>query len=97
MILIAGTDEIDFETLQTLDLPYQRDDDLMMHDSLVLAVDVSNNGMMLGTRTLNGAVYVWKISDGKLLQKLERAHSGIMGALGGGNKGKLMHTHITLN
>ena len=97
VISIAGADEINFKMLQTLDLPYQCDNNLMMHDSLVLAVDVSNDETMLGTMTSNGAVCIWKISDGKLLQKLERAHGGIVGAFGGGDKGRLMHAHITLN
>ena len=59
----------------------------MMHDSSVLAVDVSNDGTLLGTTSSNGTVCIWKLSDGKMLRKLERAHGGIVG-LGGGDKGE---------
>jgi hypothetical protein len=80
--------QTDFETRCTSNLPYQRDDDVMIPDSSGLAVDVSNNGMMLDTTSLNGTVCIWKILDGKLLQKLDRAHGGTIGSLGGGNKGE---------
>ena len=77
-ITMRGED-VDYETLRTSDLPYQRNDDLMMHDSSVLAVDVSNDGTLLGTTSSNGTVCIWKLSDGKMLRKLERAHGGIVG------------------
>lgn len=73
---------IDFEKLRTSDLPYQKEDDLMLHDSSVLAMDVSRDGSLLGTASSDGTVCVWKISDGKLLRKLERTHGG-----SGGDKG----------
>ncbi len=41
---------------------------------------------MIGTTSSNGTVCVRKISDGKLLQKLERVHSRIVGSLGAGNE-----------
>ncbi len=71
--------DIDFERLRTSDLAYQRSDDLMMHEPLqsVLAMDVSHDGTLLGTTSLDGTVYIWKILDGKLLRKIERAHGGI--------------------
>jgi len=71
--------DIDFEKLRTSDLPYQRNDDLMMHDSSVLAMNVSHDGTLLGTTSSDGTVCVWKIADGKLLRKIERAHGGIGG------------------
>lgn len=74
---------INYENLRTSDLSYQRNDDLMMHDTAVLAMDVSNDGTLLGTTSSDGTVCVWKIMDGKLLRKLERAHGGS----GGGDKG----------
>ena len=77
-LLVLPTD-IDYEKIRTTDLPYQRSDDLMMHEPLqsVLAMDVSHDGTLLGTTSLDGTVYIWKISDGKLLRKIERAHGGI--------------------
>jgi len=61
------------------DLPYQKKDDLIMHDSLVLAMTVSHDGTLLGTTSSDGTVCMWKISDGKLLRKVERAHGGVGG------------------
>ena len=87
--IAGGADDVDFEALRTSDLPYQRDDDLMMHDSPVLALDVSNDGTLLGTSSSNGTVCVWKISDGKMLRKMERAHGGIVG-LGGVDRGEFV-------
>ncbi|EED92451.1 WD40-repeat protein [Thalassiosira pseudonana CCMP1335] len=78
-----GGTNINYENLRTSDLSYQRNDDLMMHDTAVLAMDVSNDGTLLGTTSSDGTVCVWKIMDGKLLRKLERAHGGS----GGGDKG----------
>ena len=77
-LLVLPTD-IDYEKIRTTDLPYQRSDDLMMHEPLqsVLAMDISHDGTLLGTTSLDGTVYIWKISDGKLLRKIERAHGGI--------------------
>jgi WD40 repeat-containing protein SMU1 len=71
---ISTQNEIDFEKLRTSDLPFQKSDDLMMHDAPVLAMDVSHDGNLLGTASSDGIVCVWKIMDGKLLRKLERAH-----------------------
>eukprot|EP00804_Cyclotella_cryptica_P030123 CCRYP_009533-RA/>CCRYP_009533-RA protein AED:0.40 eAED:0.40 QI:0/0.16/0/1/0.16/0/7/0/483 len=76
--------EVDYEKLRTSDLPYQRNDDLMMHDAPILAMDVSHDGALLGTASSDGTVCVWKIMDGKLLRKLERAHGG---SSVGGDKG----------
>jgi WD40 repeat-containing protein SMU1 len=80
---IVAANILNFDKLRTSDLPYQLNDQLMMHDSSVLAMDVSNDGTLLGTASSNGTVCVWKISDGKLLRKFERAHGG----LDGGDKG----------
>ena len=73
---------MDYEKLRTSDLPYQRNDDLMMHDSSILAMNVSHDGTLLGTASSDGTVCVWKIMDGKLLRKLERAHGGSDGGKG---------------
>lgn len=80
---IVAANIINFEKLRTSDMLYQLNDQLMMHDSSVLAMDVSNDGTLLGTTSSNGTVCVWKISDGKLLRKFERAHGG----LDGGDRG----------
>jgi hypothetical protein len=38
----------------------------------------------------NGTMRIWKILDGKLPQKLERAHSRIIGSLGGRDRGECL-------
>lgn len=76
--------DIDFEKLRTFDLVYQKSDDLMMHDAPVIAMDISHDGALLGTASSDGMVCVWKIMDGKLLRKMERAHGG---SEAGGNRG----------
>lgn len=68
--------DIDFEKLQTSDLLYQKNDELMMQDSSILAMDVSHDGTMLASASSYGDVCVWKIADGRLLRKLERTHGG---------------------
>lgn len=68
--------DIDFEKLRTSDLQYQKNDELMMQDSSILAMDVSHDGTMLASASSYGDVCVWKIADGRLLRKLERTHGG---------------------
>lgn len=72
--------DIDYEKLRTSDLQYQKNDELMMQDSSILAMDVSNDGTMLASASSHGTVCVWKIADGRLLRKLERTHGGSGGS-----------------
>ena len=68
--------DINYEKLRTSDLSYQKNDELMMQDSSILALAVSNDGTMLASASSQGDVCVWKIADGRLLRKLERTHGG---------------------
>ena len=68
--------DIDFEKLRISDLHYQKNDDLMMHDAPVIAMNVSLDGTLLATASSDGRVCVWKIMDGKLLRDIKRAHGG---------------------
>ena len=77
--------DTDFEKLRTSDLPYQKNDDLMMHDAPVIAMNVSHDGTLLATASSDGRVCVWKIMDGKLLRDIKRAHGG---SSVGGEKGE---------
>ena len=72
--------DIDYEKLRTSDLQYQKNDELMMQDSSILAIDVSHDGTMLASASSCGNVCVWKIADGRLLRKLERTHGGSGGS-----------------
>jgi len=64
-----------------LDLPYQKADEILMHDAAVLALAVSNDGTMLGTGSSDGMVKVWKVDDGKCLRQFENAHRGAISCL----------------
>ena len=87
-IVLLPTTDINYEKLNTSTLQYQQNDDLMMHpnSSSILSMATSNDGTLLGTTDSNGTICVWKISDGKLLRKIDRAHGGV----GGSDKGKLL-------
>ena len=72
--------EINYEKLRTSDLSYQATDDLMMHSTSILSMSTSNDSTLLGSTSSDGTVCIWKISDGKLLRKIQRAHGGIDGS-----------------
>jgi len=72
--------EINYEKLRTSDLSYQATDDLMMHSTSILSITTSNDSTLLGSTSSDGTVCIWKVSDGKLLRKIERAHGGIDGS-----------------
>ena len=63
------------------DLPYQKADEILMHDAAVLALAVSNDGAMLGTGSADGMIKVWKVDDGKCLRQFENAHRGAISCL----------------
>ena len=64
-----------------MDLPYQKADEILMHDSAVLALAVSNDGAMLGTGSSDGMIKVWKVENGKCLRQFENAHRGAISCL----------------
>ena len=61
--------------LDTIDYKYQGDDDLMLHDSAVLALAVSRDGEMVASGSADGNVRIWKIGTGKCLRDIKNAHS----------------------
>lgn len=63
------------------DLPYQKADEILMHDAAVLALTVSNDGAMLGTGSADGMIKVWKVDDGKCLRQFENSHRGAISCL----------------
>jgi len=79
--------EVNYEKLRTSDLSYQATDDLMMHSTSILSMSTSNDATLLGSTSSDGTVCIWKISDGKLLRKIQRAHGGIANGGGSGDKG----------
>ena len=67
--------------LNTVDYSYQAEDDLMLHDSAVLALAISRDGEMIASGCADGNVRIWKIATGKCLREFERAHSGAITCL----------------
>ena len=63
------------------DLPYQKADEILLHDAAVLALAVSNDGTMLSTGSADGMIKVWKVDDGKCLRLFENAHRGAVSCL----------------
>lgn len=58
-----------------MDLPYQAESLLMMHDDAVLAVAFSRDGDMLASGSRDGKIKVWRVSTGACLRKFDRAHA----------------------
>lgn len=67
--------------LRTSDLPYQKMEEFMLHDSSVLALAISNDGEMLATGSSDGMVKIWKITNGKCLRIFPNAHAKAISAL----------------
>lgn len=61
--------------LRTHDLPYQKNEELMMHKTAVLSIAYSRDGEMLASGSADGTVKVWKLLTGVCLRELEGAHS----------------------
>lgn len=60
-----------------MDLAYQKNEELLFHDSPVSSLDVSNDGEMLATGDKTGTVKVWRLQTGKCLRQIV-AHAGSM-------------------
>ena len=58
-----------------MDLSYQAESLLMMHDDAVLAVAFSHDGDMLASGSRDGKIKVWRVSTGACLRKFDRAHA----------------------
>jgi len=57
------------------DLPYQAEEQFMMHDDAVLALAFSWDGELLASGSQDGKIKVWKVKTGQCLRKYETAHS----------------------
>ena len=64
-----------------VDLPYQKSDELLLHDAPVLSIAISNDGSMMATGSSDGTVKVWKIADGRCLRRFDAAHRGAVSCL----------------
>lgn len=57
-----------------LDLQYQKDDNMMMHSSAVLALAFSRDSEILATGSQDGQIKIWRIALGTCVRKLDKAH-----------------------
>ena len=58
----------------SLDLAYQKADELMMHSKSILCLRFSRDSTLLATGCKKGLVKLWRISDGTCLMKFKRVH-----------------------
>ncbi|KAH8066615.1 hypothetical protein JL722_1062 [Aureococcus anophagefferens] len=58
------------------DLPYQRDDELLMHDAPVLALAPSLDGTALASGDRDGCLKVWRLATGQCAQVPQGAAAG---------------------
>jgi WD40 repeat-containing protein SMU1 len=64
------------------DLEYQKNEKFMMHESAVLSVAISGDGVLLASGDKSGQIKVWKISSGQCLKSFDAAHSDGITSLG---------------
>lgn len=58
------------------DLLYQKEDNLMMHSTAVVAVEFSRDSEVLATGSQDGQLKVWIVATGQCARKFDRAHDG---------------------
>jgi len=74
-----------------MDLEYQKNDKFMMHDTAVLSIAVSADGVLLATGDKAGIIKVWKLSSGQCLKTFDAAHSdGVTSLTFGTERNKLL-------
>lgn len=64
------------------DLRYQqRETDMLVADSPILALDFSRDGEWLGAGTLAGDIHLWSVATGALVRRIAKAHPGGVSAV----------------
>ena len=58
-----------------MDLPYQAEEQFMLHDSAVLAAAFSRDSELLATGDQDGRIKVWRVRTGQCLRRFDSAHS----------------------
>ena len=58
-----------------LDLPYQAQDDFMMHEEPVLALTFSRDSELLASGSHGGHIKVWRLRTGQCVRRFNKAHS----------------------
>lgn len=57
------------------DLPYQAEEQFMLHDAPVLALAFSRDSELLASGDQQGRVKVWRVRTGQCLRRFDSAHS----------------------
>lgn len=57
------------------DLPYQAQEQFMMHDTAVLALAFSPDSELLASGSQDGKIKVWRVRTGQCLRRFDTAHS----------------------
>lgn len=57
------------------DLPYQAQEQFMMHDTAVLALTFSADSELLASGSQDGQIKVWRLRSGQCLRRFDSAHS----------------------
>lgn len=66
----------DFESGKVrLDLPYQAQDDYMMHDEPVLALAFSRDSELLASGSRDGHIKIWRVPTGQCVRRFPKAHA----------------------
>ena len=86
-LALGGSDGLievwNFKTmkLDTERLLYQSEGRFMVHHCSILALDFSLDERILASGDKSGTIQVWKVSDGKLLRKINIELSGNMASI----------------
>lgn len=54
-----------------LDLPYQQKEELLGHDDAISSLQVSNDGALLASASVDGQVKIWRIDNGNCLRSFQ--------------------------
>lgn len=57
------------------DLPYQANEQFMMHDAAVLALAFSRDSELLASGSQDGKIRVWRVRTGQCLRRFDSAHT----------------------
>ncbi|GFE53741.1 WD-40 repeat protein [Babesia ovis] len=59
-----------------LDLEYQKKEQFMLHETLIVSLAVSRDSEILASGDKDGNIKIWKIATGECMKKMDRAHDG---------------------
>ncbi|CDJ38733.1 WD-40 repeat protein, putative [Eimeria tenella] len=63
------------------DLKYQRENNLMMHETAVVAIAFSRDSEALATGSQTGQLKVWLVATGQCIKKIDKAHDAAIASI----------------